>query len=43
MKRLHWFLKQFVLRWRFATREPYDLDANRQLLTEIDRHHAEGF
>ena len=43
MRRFRWFLTQFSLRWDYATREPYDLAANRELLAKIDRHYAEGY
>lgn len=39
---MRWFLKQLWLRWQYATREPYDLEANRALLAEIDRHWEAG-
>ena len=42
MRYAQWWLRQFGLRWRYATREPYDLEANHALLAEIDRHYDES-
>ena len=41
MRYAQWWLRQFGLRWRYATREPYDLEANHALLAEIDRRGAQ--